>query len=312
MGLVSSPRMAIHGAATCHRGFVAHFAQVVVLRGPLSLPRLYPNMGVNDFGDSMDDDKVKDGGKGKDGDKGIKRSWLKAFETAPSQMLSVYGLANFLNLPDEEVWESATLPLKSGAMYMTEYASNDPERRGIGINRWLKSLFDYMAYQQGEEQKKKNKFILRENVYKMFYDEIDRMLPAVQYCLAPKKVSTPVGAAALRSCSGMRSSSSSQELVREADKLNEYASTLYDWMDPDKVSRIRMMLHYQGCGGLPYCASVHHRITQCFRQHGNSKHDTKGAAVSLGEFQVAIKERHRIGDDGMLGPGTIGGADDFI
>ena len=50
----------------------------------------------------MDGEKGMDGDKGMDKDKGTKRPWLKAFETAPSQMLSVYGLANYTILPDAE------------------------------------------------------------------------------------------------------------------------------------------------------------------------------------------------------------------
>ena len=114
--------------------------------------------------------------------KGIKRSWLKAFETAPSQMLNTYGLARYSIMSDEEVWGNVTRPLKSGAVYMTEYASETAERRGIAINRWLKSLYDYLEYQRTAEQKKKNKFILKETVYDMFYAEIDKILPSVEYC----------------------------------------------------------------------------------------------------------------------------------
>ena len=76
--------------------------------------------------------------------KGMKRPWLKAFETAPAQMLSAYGLAKFVKMSNEEVWGNVIQPLKSIGEYMTEYASKDAERRGVGINRWLKSLSDYL------------------------------------------------------------------------------------------------------------------------------------------------------------------------
>ena len=46
---------------------------------------------------------------------GMKRSWLKAFETAPNQMLSSYGVAKYSVMSDEEVWENVILPLKSGS-----------------------------------------------------------------------------------------------------------------------------------------------------------------------------------------------------
>ena len=62
-----------------------------------------------------------------------------------------------------------------------------------------------------------------------------------------------------------------------------------------------MMLQWQGAGGLPYVASVHHRATQCFRYEGNSKHDDgkQQKGITLEEWQEAVKERHRAGSSGM-------------
>ena len=239
------------------------------------------------------------------GRKGIRN--LEAFETAPSQMLSTSGLARYCIMSDEEVWDGVAQPLKSGAEYMTEYASKEVERRGIGINRWLKSLYDYLEYQRTDEQKKKNKFIVKENVYDMFYAEIDKILPSVEYCLAPKKAAVVSGAASLRSSAAPAQAPVS---MRTSTELDRHAEVLFKFVDPTQVSRIRMMLNFQGGGGLPYCASVHHLVTQCFRQYGNKKHQDD-PAVSVSEFQAAIKERHRIGDSGMHLPGTSS-VDDYI
>ena len=46
---------------------------------------------------------------------------------------------------------------------------------------------------------------------------------------------------------------------------------------------------------MSFVASCHHRVTQCFRMHGNSKHDNDGEhRVSLQEFQAAIRVRHGV------------------
>ena len=42
---------------------------------------------------------------------------------------------------------------------------------------------------------------------------------------------------------------------------------------------------------MSFVASCHHRVVQCFRMVGNSKHDG-GKEVSLSEFQAAVRERH--------------------
>ena len=81
-------------------------------------------------------------------DTGKEREWLRVYETVPAQMLNAYGEAKHTKLSDAVVWEAMTRPLKSGAKYMTEYASADRERRGIAANRWLKALLDYCEYQE--------------------------------------------------------------------------------------------------------------------------------------------------------------------
>ena len=71
---------------------------------------------------------------------------------------------------------------------MTEYASPEPERRGIAVNRRLQCVLGFCEYQKTAEVEKQNKCILKENIKKELYDEIDRILPAIKYCLAPKTV----------------------------------------------------------------------------------------------------------------------------
>ena len=60
-----------------------------------------------------------------------------------------------------------------------------------------------------------------------------------------------------------------------------------------------MMMNYQGAGGMPYVASVHSLVAKCFYSYGNKHHGTE-VAVSLTDFCDAIKERHSIGDDGIM------------
>ena len=141
----------------------------------------------------------------------------------------------------------------------------------------------------------------------MFYKDIGMILPSVQYCLAPKKVAYSFEAASLRRVAFPAQAPVS---AKDPQELERHAEVLYNFVDPSKVSRIRMMLNFQGGGGLPYCASVHHLVTQCFRQYGNKKHQDD-PAVSVSEFQAAIKERHPIGDSGMHLPGTSS-VDDYI
>ena len=229
-------------------------------------------------------------------DSGEQRPWLRVFETLPPQLLNAYGEAKFGKLSDAAVWVQLCKPLKSGAMYCTEFASKDVERRGIAINRWLQVLIAYCEYQKKENVKKQNEFIM-EAVFKEFYDEVDRILPRLTYCLAPKKVSEKSGAASLRS----NATESSRASDKTEAELNRHAKVLWEWLDVKVISRIRMMMAWQAASGVSFVAHVHHRAAQCFKYYGNSAGDGAPGPVTLEEFQLGIKNRHEAGARGIEG-----------
>ena len=129
---------------------------------------------------------------------GSERPWLKVYETLPPQLLNAYGEAAYNRKTDEKVWESFAKPQKSGAKYMTELCSDEKERRGIGINRFLHAVISYCEYQQEDKVRKQNAMVLQEIKCKELYAEIDSILPSLKYCLAPRKTSAKSGAASLR------------------------------------------------------------------------------------------------------------------
>ena len=231
---------------------------------------------------------------------GEQRVYLKVYETLPCQLLNAYGMAKYPKLSDSAAWAAMCEPLKSGASFMTEYASPLAERRGIAVNRWLQCVLEFCQYQKTTEVQKQNTCIMQEKIRKELYVEIERILPALEYCLAPKKAFEPKkGACMLRSAA--RPLQPAERQTKDREQLDRYAKELYEWMDTSRVSRIRMMLQWQGGGGLPYVASVHHRATQCFRYQGNSKHEAgkSKTGVSLEEWQEAVRERHRVGSSGI-------------
>ena len=108
-----------------------------------------------------------------------------------------------------------------------------------------------------------------------------------------------------KGASMLRSSGNAQSIAASAEKgtqeLEQNAKELFEWMDVKSTSRIRMMLQWQGAGGLPYVASVHHLGTQCFRYLGNALHEggKQQKGITMEEWQEAVKERHRVGSSGM-------------
>ena len=223
-----------------------------------------------------------------------KRAWLKVYETLPCQMLNAYGPAKFAKLSDETVWAALSEPLKSGGMYMTELCSMEPERRGVGINRMLHAMKLYCEYQKTADVMKQNKAIIKEAMYDKVYQEIENILPHLEYCLAPKKQYTKAGSSALRS-SGLEA-----VVSRRSDSdLDAHAKALYEGLQTNKISRLRMLVHWQSAGGMSFVAGCHHRAAQCFRYFGEALHEREGKEVSLTAFQNCIKERHRLGSAGF-------------
>ena len=224
-----------------------------------------------------------------------KRSWLRVYETLPCQMLNAYGPAKFAKLSDEVVWKALNEPLKSGGMYMTELCSIEHERRGIGINRMLHAMKLYCEYQKTAEVMKQNKAILKETMYDKVYGEIEKILPHLEYCLAPKKEYTKKGGSALRS-SGLNTGVSEK---KTDGMLDTAAEALHKWLQTSETSRIRMLVHWQSAAGMSFVAGCHHRAAQCFRYLGESEHPGTSKEVSLTAFQSCIKERHRLGTAGF-------------
>ena len=81
-------------------------------------------------------------------------------------------MAGFAQMEQEKVWEDMNKPLKTGAKYMTELCSADPRRRGVGINRFLQVLVEYLKYQKTDRMMKQNEFILKPEIYEQLYKDL--------------------------------------------------------------------------------------------------------------------------------------------
>ena len=91
---------------------------------------------------------------------GEERSYLRACETVPAQLLNVYGVGAWAQYDDRTVWKHLSKPLKTGAAYMTEYASPREERRGVAANRYLQVVVAFCKYQQQKEIKQQNEVLI--------------------------------------------------------------------------------------------------------------------------------------------------------
>ena len=114
------------------------------------------------------------------------REFLRVWETAPARALNAVGPSAMPGLSDEQVWDENIKPQAGGAVFGTELASPKNERRGIGLNRWMKSEVEYIEFETTAERQRINEFMLSKDVCEGFYAEANRILPSLKYCLAPK------------------------------------------------------------------------------------------------------------------------------
>ena len=96
------------------------------------------------FGANVSGDVASDAGTKRKAEDQGDREFIRIYETMPAQMLNSYGMAGFSQMNQEKVWEELNKPLKTGAKYMTELCSAEEERRGVGINRFLQVLVEYL------------------------------------------------------------------------------------------------------------------------------------------------------------------------
>ncbi len=147
---------------------------------------------------------------------------------------------------------------------MTEFCDSKDERRGIGANRWIMSLLTFCKYQLSVVGKQHNNLILKPEVCNELYAEIAKVLPSLEYCLAPKKTKEASGASNL--------SSQVSQTVPQSDRdpiwLDQHAKVLYEWLDKKERSDIRMIVAFPAYSGSP--------------------------EVTLQELQGCIKVRHTL------------------
>ena len=227
---------------------------------------------------------------------------LRCSEMLGPRMLDASGEAEYEKMADEDLWKHMSTPEKSGAKWMTECAAIDPQCRGTATNVWLQVQIAFCKQQQSVSQRENNVFLMLPDRLSCLYDEIDRILPSLEYCLAPKRSSSESGSSALRSWVAVSETSSS---AKDPSELDRHAGLLYDWLDIKAASYIRMVRAWHAGGGLSFVALVHHRATQCFLYYGNSLHQSASQNyITLNDFQECIRKRHEIGHTG------IGGTDD--
>ena len=107
-------------------------------------------------------------------------------------------MAAYHTMDTPKIWEELNKPLRTGAKYGTELCSAEEERRGVGINRALQVLVEYLKHQKSDSMMQQNEFILKKEIYEQVYREIDVIYEAALYCLAAKKQYVKKGASAVR------------------------------------------------------------------------------------------------------------------
>ena len=232
---------------------------------------------------------------------GPKRKWLRSYETAPAQWLNVYGRSSYAAMPNKDVFARACEPLKF-CEWGTELGSGGRERRGVGLNRGIHALKEFVDYNEEECVKKVNKVLLKNEVCTEFYKELGVLSPSLKYCLARRDYTQASGAVGRRCVAD--SHGSSLEETRTPEGLRRHSATVYAFLDVHSKSALRTIMKWQAAGGLSYVADVHRRLMEGFRAHGNEPHATVShTEVSLDEFLEAVVSRHSQRGDPDAGSG---------
>ena len=157
------------------------------------------------------------------------RKYMKTYELLPAQLLNVYGRSRYHTMKYEDLWKNLNVPMKTGAAYATELCDASDERRGVGINRWAVCMRDFLKYQQQEDVKKGNEYWLDAGKCTKLYDEINTVLPSLEYIIASqvrKQSKQGSGVASLRR---VVSDLPTPEAKPAAD-MKKHVQVVHDWI----------------------------------------------------------------------------------
>ena len=97
-----------------------------------------------------------------------------------------------------------------------------------------------------------------------------KVMPSLQYTLAPRKVSKKEGAESLRAAV-----LSSQEVStpRSHSHFDGQSMSVHVWFTEQSLSRVRVLMDWQSAGGPFHVASVFHRSATVLKEYGKTEYE---------------------------------------
>jgi hypothetical protein len=187
-----------------------------------------------------------------------KRSKLKAYDLAPAQALNSMGVSRVESIGLLELEHM----LSSGnkvAKYFSEYADDDPERKGVAISRMSQVMLIAMERLEGDVASK----VLDKGVLREALKEVTEMKPYFMTLNGGMNQST--GSKSLKYATIPVASKSVKDIEVAARKV-------FEWLNKP-MSTLRSLLSFLSGGGCWYVCAVHEKSSRAYIKKGLTEGD---------------------------------------
>ena len=147
-----------------------------------------------------------------------KRRKLRAYDLAPSKALNPMGVSASASMPVDRLWASVSKGDKY-VEFFTEYADEDPKRRGIAISRAAECMLASIS----EFQKPAYRHIMKEEVWERIAAEIPDAKKNLQILHAGRM-------APAEHAQSLRYTPQGREQAHSVSDIENAACWMYDWL----------------------------------------------------------------------------------
>ena len=185
-----------------------------------------------------------------------KRTKLKAYDLAPAQALNSMGVSRIESIGLLELEHMLSAGNKV-AKYFSEYADDDPERKGVAISRMSQVMCLAMERLEGDVASK----VLDKSVLRDAMKEVSEMKP--YFTTLNGGMNSGNGSKSLKYATISALPKSEKDITFAAQKV-------FEWLNKP-TSVLRSLLSFLSGGGCWYVCAVHEKSSRAYIKKGMSE-----------------------------------------
>jgi hypothetical protein len=193
-----------------------------------------------------------------------KRVCLKAYDLAPAQALNCMGVSRIESISLAELVKMLSAGNKA-VKYFTEFADDDPERKGVAISRMAQVMTIVLERLEGDVAAK----VLDKAVLHEAMKEVRELKPHLM--ILNGGMNQGSGSKSLKYANVQAAPKNAKDVKVAAEKV-------YEWLTKP-TSTLRSLLSFLSGGGCWYVAACHEKTARAYIKKGISEPDFTEASI---------------------------------